>query len=82
MNQKIKIKINSPSKIIWEGEGDYVSSVNSQGPFDILPLHANFITIIENHPIMVKVDREIKKFDFKRAIIFTSSNQVRIFTEI
>lgn len=82
MAQQLSVKITSPNQIIWQGNADSVSSVNSQGPFDILAYHANFICIVEEHPIIVVNGANIKAYNFKRAIIYTYENSVQIFTDI
>lgn len=82
MNQQLNVKITSPNKIIYDSPADSVSSVNSQGPFDILPYHANFITIIENHTVIIRNNKDKQEFNFKRAIIYTNNNKVQIYTDI
>ncbi len=82
MTPLLSIHIKSPEKTIWEGEGEYVSSVNSQGPFDILPLHANFITIVENHPIKIKSEGKVTEYNFNRSVIYVHSNNVSIYVNI
>ena len=79
---KLKIKVSTPTEILYEGEADSVSSVNSQGKFDILPLHANFVTLVKGEPINVKLDKREKQFSFKNAIIHTSENLVRVYAEV
>ena len=78
----LNVQISNPDKQIWQGQAKSVSSVNSNGPFDILPLHANFITIIENQPIKIQTPEGQKEFQFPNAIIYTSKNTVQIYTEI
>jgi len=78
----LSVKINSPDKIIWEGKAEYISSVNSQGPFDILPSHANFITIVENKPIKIKSQTDILTYTFTRAVIYNHSNNILIYTNL
>jgi F0F1-type ATP synthase epsilon subunit len=82
MSDQIKVRINSPDKIIWEGEAEWVSSKNSQGTFDILPLHTNFISVIENHDIKVKSGGEVRIFKYPRSVIYAHSNVVKIYTDI
>jgi len=82
MSDRLSVRINSPEKFIWEGEAVSVSSVNNNGPFDILPLHANFITIIRNTPIRVNTGQEVKDFTFPNAIIYAHANAVSIYTNI
>jgi F0F1-type ATP synthase epsilon subunit len=82
MAQKLQVKIQSSEKIIWQGECDSLSSINSAGPFDILPFHSNFITFIENQPIIARMGYKKEEFNFNRSIIFVSSNTISIYTNI
>lgn len=80
-NPTLHIRIISPQQLLLEEEAESVSSKNLQGPFDILPQHANFITIVENQPITIRVPKQkplIFKFDL--AIILTRENKVDIYT--
>lgn len=78
--EALHVRINSPEAMIWEGDAVWVSSINTQGPFDILPFHANFISIIENHPVRVNTGREVKEYAFERSVIYVHSNNVYIYT--
>lgn len=82
MTPQLSVYINSPDKLIWEGKANWVSSENSQGPFDILPLHANFITIIENKPIRIKTAEKILNYKFTHSIIYNHNNKIFIYTGI
>ena len=83
MNPTLHVRIVSPRGVIFEDETKSVSSKNSVGAFDILPQHANFITIVENQPIsVIKADDTKEDFHFDLAIIYTRNNQVSIFTDI
>ena len=80
-NPALQVRILSPKQLILDTQALSVSSKNSQGPFDILPFHANFITVIENEPIIIgKQSKENVSFRFPIAIIFVSSNRVNIYT--
>lgn len=77
------VRIISPKQVIFQGFASSVSSKNSAGPFDILAEHANFITVIENHPIIIRpVGKKPVVFTFPLAIIYTSQNTVNIYTQI
>lgn len=80
-NDTLYTTISSPEKQIWEGKAVSISSVNSAGSFDILPFHANFITIIENQPITIETEIGKQEFKFTRAILHVSKNIVHIYTE-
>lgn len=79
----LNVRIDSPERVIWEGQAQSVSSKNSQGPFDILPHHASFITLVEGKPIEISTEtREKLKFTFERSILFVKQNQVKIYTNL
>lgn len=54
----LNVKILSPTQTIFDGEAHSVSAVNSTGRFDILPFHANFITLIQKSPIILRVNKK------------------------
>ena len=83
MNPKLHVRIISPKEVIFEADASSVSSVNSLGKFDILPLHANFISLIENKPIIIRtLDNKQSSFTFKIAIIYFLQDKVNIYTDI
>lgn len=82
MDKLLDVKIASPRDILYTGKALSVSSKNSSGDFDILAEHANFITIVENQPIIIiDANSQRQVFNFSQAIIFTTLNSVSIFAE-
>jgi F0F1-type ATP synthase epsilon subunit len=79
----LKIIIKSPDKDIFSGEAESLSSQNSAGKFDVLPGHANFITVIENRPIVIRQsEKEKREFVFPLAILSVNNNFITIYTNI
>ncbi len=77
----LHVRIISPLQLMLDTEADSVSSKNLQGNFDILPQHANFLTVVEKQPIIVRIkDQKPLKFDLPLAIIFATENKVNIYT--
>lgn len=84
---ELHVKISSPEKEFFNGVAYSVSSVNSTGKFDILPGHANFITVIENSPIILRQKQTglpagRQEYTFPVAILSVANNQVNIYTNI
>lgn len=78
----LQVKVMTPREIVFDDKAYAVSSKNSEGSFDILPGHANFISIIENQPIKItKPDKSTQVFNFERAIIKSTLNEVRIYAD-
>lgn len=79
----LKIKILSPNDVIFQGQARSLSSKNSFGNFDILPYHANFITLVQKEPIIVRDEKNKPvKYDFPLAIIYAANNEVKVYTDI
>lgn len=91
-NPTLHVRIISPQQLILDTEASSISSKNLQGDFDILPQHANFITLVENSPIIVRAvgpasptqrgEQKPLTFKFPLAIIITTENKVNIYTYI
>lgn len=81
--ETIEVTVINPDERVWEGRAFSVSSTNSAGAFDILPEHANFVTMIRNQPVIVRtVDGQEMTFTYKNAVITVNDNKVSIYTEI
>ncbi len=79
----LQVKISAPDKDIFTGAVESVSSTNSRGKFDVLPGHANFISVIENQPIILRSKgKDPQTFTFSLAIISVNQNQVNIYTDV
>ncbi len=78
----LNVKVITPKETLYRGEATSVSSINSEGKFDILAHHANFITMVEKHPIEVRErNQQVKTFNFSQAIIYNTGNEVSIYAE-
>lgn len=82
MNPKLYVVISSPERVEWEGEADAVSSENSIGTFDILPGHANFVTMIEKKPIVIRRRDGRKEYTFNASVIYVRSNNVTVYVNL
>lgn len=79
---KLTVEVFSPKGVLWEGVAQAVSSANSQGPFDLLPEHAHFVSLVTKQPIHIVTESEIKTFTFDTAVIRLLDDKVTIFAEI
>ena len=81
--EEFAVTITSAEERIWEGVAHSISSKNSAGPFDILPGHANFVTMVKNEPIIIRENsKEDKTFVYKTAVITVKDNKVEIYSDI
>ncbi len=79
----LKVAISNPSELIWKGEAESVSSENSAGKFDILFGHANFVTMINDKPIIIRNrDSKNQVVTYKTAVISVMDSHVIIYADI
>ncbi len=79
----LDVIISSPDETIWKGkEVQSISSENSTGPFDILPEHSNFITLVKDSPIIVRAKDYEKTFSYKNSVILVRGADVQIYVDI
>lgn len=80
MDNLLQVKVQNPREILYHGKAIAVSSVNSQGKFDIMGQHANFITWIQNNEIVIITDKKQKIiFPVSQGIIYNFKNSVSVF---
>ena len=57
----LRVKVWSPFHIYYDGTANSISGVNGTGPFDILPRHHNFITLLNQCDLVLQAkEGEIK----------------------
>ncbi len=80
---ELQVVVATPDEQVWEGKAESISSENSAGPFDILPQHANFVTMVKGKPIVVRTINDGEKtFSYKNAVITVSKDKVSIYNDI
>ncbi len=76
----ITVKIVNAMETLYQGPATSVSSVNNAGPFDILPLHTNFISLIKDRVIVRLVDGSKREFALSEmGLLRNRENAVTIF---
>ena len=75
----IKVKVRDTTNIIYEGNADRISSFNEIGPFDVFPMHANFISIIRKELILYNNHQKVKELKIEQAVMKVKKDEVHIF---
>jgi F0F1-type ATP synthase epsilon subunit len=50
----MQVKIHAPFRVYFNGWATSLSAVNATGPFDILPRHKNFMTLLKPCELIVR----------------------------
>lgn len=78
----LQVKIRDTENILFEGEIDRISSFNEIGPFDVYPMHANFISIINNKITLYNKKQIIKELTFEQAVMKVKKDEAHIYLGI
>jgi F0F1-type ATP synthase epsilon subunit len=79
----MRVKIYAPFKVYFDGEANSMTAVNRVGPFDILPQHHNFISLLEPSEIVVRTQgKDDFKMKINQALIHVKANIIRVFLDV
>jgi len=78
----IKVRVRDTENIIFDGEVERISSFNEVGPFDVYPMHANFISIIHKGLTLYHNHEKVKEVKFEQAVMKVKKDVVNIFLGI
>jgi F-type H+-transporting ATPase subunit epsilon len=77
------VKVYAPFKTYFDGVANSLSAINKTGPFDILPRHKNFMSLLVPCTITVRTP-EKEDFNIKvtRGVMHVKSDQVTVFLDV
>jgi len=82
MGKPIILKVRDADTILFEGEVDRISSFNEVGRFDVFPMHANFISIIQKELSLFKGHEKLKEIKIEQAILKIKQDSASIYLGI
>ncbi|MBA3758563.1 hypothetical protein H0X10_02950 [Candidatus Saccharibacteria bacterium] len=80
--EHMRIKVYAPFKVYFDGLAKSISAVNDTGPFDILPRHHNFMTLINTGDVIVRSDSGEEKIPIVRGIMHVKADEVVVFLDV
>ena len=79
---KMYIKVYAPFRTYFDGIADSISATNDTGPFDILPKHHNFMTLLSASDVIVRHDKGEEKIAITRGIMHVKADRVIVFLDV
>jgi F0F1-type ATP synthase epsilon subunit len=76
------IKVYSPFKVYFDDEGESISGANATGPFDILPSHHNFMTLLTPCELIIRNFRGEQKILISGGLMHVKADQITVFLDI
>jgi F0F1-type ATP synthase epsilon subunit len=80
--EMIHIKVFSPYKTYYNFIGYSISGVNDTGPFDILPRHHNFITLLNPCVLDIRVQSGSKRIRISKGVMHVKADKVVVFLDV
>ena len=78
----LSIKVWSPFRVYYQGAAASISGNNGAGPFDILPRHHNFISLLAAGDLVLQpADGELR-IHISSGIMQVHDNHVTVFLEV
>ena len=79
----MRVKIYAPFKVYFDGDAKSMTATNRVGPFDILPQHHNFISLLEPSEVVVRTDgKQDFKMKINQGLIHVKADMVRVFLDV
>lgn len=78
----ISVTVRNRQGILFDGEAKSVSSANKVGPFDILPGHTNFVSMINKKLTVRASDGRVINLTLDKGVIWVEENKVKVFVGV
>ena len=81
-SKTLNVIARAPFTIYYEGPAHSVSAFNRVGPFDVLPGHADFFSVMDAGQVVIDTGSEPVVFDINAGIITARDNEVHLFVNM
>ena len=79
----MRVKVYSPFRNYYDGPAFSISAENATGPFDILPHHHNFISLLNACDLIIRtVGRGDQKIRIGGGIMHVKADKVIVFLDV
>lgn len=81
ITEELKVDIRNRKEQFYDGTAKTVSSINDTGEFDVLPKHANFVTLIRGYVIVDRGLPSEKKFEVDNGVLAAKTGAVDVYLD-
>lgn len=78
----MRVKVHSPFRVYFDQDAESISAVNDTGPFDILPRHHNYMTLLNPCDLVVRTANVEQKIRISRGIMHVKTDKVIVFLDV
>lgn len=80
--ESIHVTVRDRRKVIYEADARAVTTYNETGLFDILPQHANFISLIEKSVVIHTVDGKKTTITIDNGLVKVKDNAIHLYVNL
>ena len=77
--ETIHLTIRNRENILYDADVRAITALNGSGPFDVLPEHANFISVIEKYVIIHEASGKTNQMKIEIAVLHVHEGAVDIY---
>lgn len=78
----LHVKVYSPFKVYFDDTADSISADNDTGPFDVLPKHHRFMTLLKPCDIVIRRQKKEQRIRITRGIMHVREDKVTVFLDV
>jgi F0F1-type ATP synthase epsilon subunit len=78
----MQVKVYSPFQVYFDEPAFSVSGVNTTGPFDILPHHHNFITLLDASELTIQAPLGVQRIRISGGVMHVKADHVIVFLDV
>jgi F0F1-type ATP synthase epsilon subunit len=76
------IKVYAPFRVYFNDNAFSISAENDTGPFDILPHHKNFMTLVNACVLRIVTEQGEQKIRINKAVMHVKADSVIVFLDV
>jgi len=76
------IKVYSPYQVYFDDQASSITAKNDTGPFDILPQHHKFLTLLTSGEMVIVTKKGEEKIKISRGVMYVKEDRVTVFLDI
>ncbi|HVU59380.1 MAG TPA: hypothetical protein VHC98_00890 [Candidatus Saccharimonadales bacterium] len=79
---QLTVIARAPFYVYYEGPADMVSAANKVGPFDVLPGHADFFSVMTPGQVTIETAGGLVQFAITNGIVAVRNDEVMLFVNM
>lgn len=80
--QIIQVTIRTREEVLFQGQVRAISSFNKKGRFDILPIHAQFISLVDRTILLYEPNGNVREIQVDNGVLKVRANSVQVYVGV